>query len=246
MARPRLHIGTSGWAYRGWRGPFYPADLPAARHFAFYRERFRSVEVNGTFYRLPNPGAVAAWRDRAGPGFTFAVKVSRFVSHNKKLRQPRIHLGIFLAAIAPLGPRLGPLLVQLPPSWRRNVERLERFLAAYRELAGGRALAIEFRHPSWHDAEVDAVLRRHHASFCISHLDGRLSPLTVTARMVYVRLHGSAGRYAGGYGRAGLRPWRERIAGWLADGREVFCYFDNDIGAAAPRDALLLQEMLDG
>lgn len=243
MATPRLSIGTSGWVYRAWRGPFYPPDLPAAQHFAFYRERFRSVELNGTFYRLPSIGTVTAWRAQAGPGFTYAVKVSRFISHNKKLRQPRIHLGIFLAAIAPLGPRLGPLLLQLPPTWRRDTGRLDAFLAAYRELCR-QPLAVEFRHPSWYDDEVTAVLRRHRATFCISHLAGHQSPLTVTARLVYVRLHGSGGKYAGAYGRAGLEPWRARIAGWLADGHDVCCHFDNDIGAAAPQDALLLKEML--
>lgn len=244
MVASRLHIGTSGWVYRHWRGLFYPADLPASQQFAFYRQRFRSIELNGTFYRLPSVAAATAWRAQADSGFTYAVKISRFISHNKKLTQPRVHLGIFLAAIAPLGPRLGPLLLQLPPSWQRNDERLDAFLVAYRELAGRRPLAVEFRHPSWYDDEVTAVLRRHRATFCISHLAGHQSPLTVTARLVYLRLHGSGGKYAGAYGRAGLELWRERIAGWLADGHDVCCYFDNDIGGAAPRDALLLQEML--
>jgi uncharacterized protein YecE (DUF72 family) len=245
MATRALHIGTSGWSYRHWRGAFYPRDLPARSHLAFYAGHFASVELNGSFYRLPGEQAVRAWRALAPPGFLFAVKGSRFITHNKKLAEPEIHLPRFLAAMGPLGARFGPVLFQLPPRWQRNAGRLEHFLATFRALAPRRALAIEFRHPSWYHQDITQVLRRYHASFCISHLDGHLSPLTVTAPMVYLRLHGSGGRYAGTYGREGLAPWVAHISGWLADGRRVFCYFDNDIGAAAPADALLLQRLME-
>jgi uncharacterized protein YecE (DUF72 family) len=245
-ARERLHIGTSGWVYRAWRGPFYPADLPAKKQFAFLASRFHTVEVNGTFYRLPSAAAIAAWREQAPPGFLYAVKASRFITHNKKLAEPRETLKRFLDLVLPLGPRLGPLLFQLPPTWHCDAARLEAFLGALRERVPRHAVTVEFRHPSWFTEAVYAVLRQHDAAFCICHLVGSESPLVVTARTVYLRLHGRSGKYAGAYGRDGLEPWCQRIRGWLDEEREVFCYFDNDIGAAAPGDALLMQEMLAG
>ena len=245
-AHARLHIGTSGWVYRSWRGPFYPVDLPAKKHFAYLAGRFSTVEVNGTFYRLPSAAAIAAWRDQAPPGFLYAIKASRFITHNKKLAEPRASLRKFLDLVMPLGSHLGPLLFQLPPTWHRDAARLDAFLVALREREPRHAVALEFRHPSWFAEEVYAVLRRHGAAFCICHLLGSESPVVVTGRIVYLRLHGHSGKYSGAYGRDGLEPWCRRIRGWLAEGHEVFCYFDNDQGAAAPADAALLREMLAG
>jgi uncharacterized protein YecE (DUF72 family) len=244
MNLDHLHVGTSGWSYRHWRGAFYPADLPAKQHFAFYQEHFRTVELNTTFYHLPRPTTVDGWRRQASAGFIYAVKGSRYITHNKKLTDPEQHLDRFFDLIGELGPRLGPMLFQLPPSWSRNAQRLDAFLAAFRKRARRRAVAVEFRHPSWYHEEIYEILRHRHAALCISHLAGVQSPVMATAATVYLRLHGSGEKYAGAYGAEGLRPWVERISAWLADEREVFCYFDNDIGAAAPQDALLLQALV--
>jgi uncharacterized protein YecE (DUF72 family) len=187
--------------------------------------------------------AVAAWRAQAPPGFRYAVKGSRYITHITKLNDPLPRLATFLERIAGLGPRLGPVLFQLPPGWHFAGARLDAFLTAFRRLAPRRTVSMEFRHPSWYHDDCLAILRRHGAAFCISHLAGEQSPLAVTARTVYVRLHGAGGRYAGEYGESGLAPWRDRIGAWLDEGRDVFCYFDNDIGGAAPRDAQRLQAM---
>jgi uncharacterized protein YecE (DUF72 family) len=245
--RAQLLIGTSGWSYRHWRGPFYPADLPAAEHFAFYAERFSTVELNATFYRLPSPAAVAAWRAAAPRGFRFVVKGSRFITHNKKLADPARSLDRFATVVIDgLGPRIAAVLFQLPPRWAFAPRRLDDFLTAFRERCGRLRVAVEFRDASWYRDETLLILRRHDAAFCIYHLAGHQSPIAVTADFAYVRLHGSAGKYAGAYGHRGLAPWAERMRGWLAAGTDVLCYFDNDGMAAAPQDALLLRGMLGG
>jgi len=243
--RAKLLIGTSGWSYRHWRGPFYPADLSAAKQFSFYAERFSSVELNATFYRLPAPATVAAWRKSAPRGFSFVVKGSRFITHNKKLVDPERSLDRFATVVIDgLGPLVAAVLFQLPPRWAFAPQRLDDFLAAFRARCGDLRVAVEFRDPSWYGEETLTILRRHDAAFCIYHLAGHQSPIEVSAGFAYVRLHGSESKYAGAYGRQGLIPWVERMRGWLASGIDVLCYFDNDGMAAAPRDAQLLRDML--
>jgi uncharacterized protein YecE (DUF72 family) len=241
--RGRLRIGTSGWTYRHWRGAFYPAELPPKRWFAHYRTLFDTVELNNPFYHLPLASTVVGWRTQTPDDFLFAVKASRFITHNKKLSDPREHLDIFFARMDLLGDKLGVVLFQLPPSWRCNPHRLEAFLVAY---GRRRPVAFEFRNATWYTDEVYAILARHGAGFCIYDLAGHTSPIEVTSDLVYLRLHGPDGKYAGSYSDDALAAWADRCRDWLAHGRDVFCYFDNDIGAHAPNNALTLRRMLAG
>jgi uncharacterized protein YecE (DUF72 family) len=242
----RLRIGTSGWVYRHWKGAFYPADVPAKRWFEHYRTVFDTVELNTPFYHLPRPTAVARWRDETPPDFAFAVKGSRFITHNKKLKDPHEPLERFFELMDGLDDKMAVVLWQLPPSWGFDAERLDAFLRAFRKREGARRTCFEFRNQAWYCAEALAILRRHDAGFCIYDLGGHTSPLELTADFAYVRLHGPVQRYSGAYGERGLAPWAERIGAWRARGIDVFAYFDNDVGGAAPRDALTLRRLCGG
>jgi uncharacterized protein YecE (DUF72 family) len=244
MRRGRFRVGTSGWVYKHWRGAFYPADLPAKAWFPFYRERFDSVELNTPFYHLPKPMTVRRWRSETPGDFAFAVKGSRFITHNKKLKDPEQPLERFFELLDLLGPKMAVVLWQLPPSWGFNPERLDAFLRAFRAREQRRRVCFEFRNAQWYAPEALTILRRWNAGFCIYELAGHTSPIELTADFAYVRLHGNAGKYAGEYGERGLAPWAERIDAWLARGIDVFAYFDNDVAAAAPRDAALLRTMI--
>jgi len=242
-SRGALVIGTSGWHYRHWRGNFYPDGLPTTRWFAYYRSVFTSVEMNATFYRLPSVPAVQAWKSQAPPGFRYAIKGSRFITHNKKLADPLPSLQRFHDVISHLKETLAVILFQLPPSWGPNLPRLAAFLTAYRRIFPTTRMCLEFRNQQWYGAATERLLRDAGIGFCIYQLNGHDSPPLVTADFAYVRLHGSGGRYSGAYDRAALRPWAERIRSWRAQGLDCFCYFDNDIGGDAPRDATLLREL---
>lgn len=243
MAKREIRIGTAGWSYRHWVGRFYPEDLKAADRLSWYAQHLDAVELDGTFYRLPKRETFAAWCRKTPDGFRFAVKAHRFITHMKKLKDPEQSLERTFAAIDGLGDKLGPLLFQLPPSWKLDLDRLEAFLAA---LPKQRGYAFEFRHDSWFDDRVYAALERHGAAFCIYHLAGLQSPMIVSAPLVYIRLHGPAGAYAGCYHGNALRSWARRIEGWRVSGHDVWCFFDNDQNAYAPRNALQLKERLSG
>lgn len=238
----RFRIGTSGWHYAHWRGAWYPEGLRPADYLAFYARHFDTVEINRSFYRLPGPDVFAGWREQAPPGFTFAVKASRFLTHMKRLKDPEEPVARLCTAMAPLHEKLGPLLFQLPPRFGRNVERLEGVLA---QLPAGVQAAFEFRDPSWHDEDVYACLAAHGAAFCVFEIGGFVSPLRVTADWAYVRLHGPGAKYQGSYARTTLATWAERLRDLPVDGI-VWVYFDNDVAAAAPRDAAALLELVGG
>lgn len=235
-------IGTSGWSYDHWTGPFYPSDLPPDDRLAYYARRLRSAEINNTFYHLPSEQTLAHWRDCVPADFRFAAKASRYITHMKKLKDPQDTVPNFMRRVEQLGDRLGPILFQLPPNWHRNTERLQSFLEALDE---GPRYAFELRDRSWIDDSVLGLLADAGAAFCIYELDGFLSPMEVTADFVYVRLHGPDGAYRGDYADAALDEWAERIVGWLGEDRDVFCYFDNDEAGYAARDALSLGKRLD-
>ena len=237
-----VRIGTSGWSYGHWKGPFYPDVLPAARFLAFYAARFASVEINNTFYHLPKEETLRRWRDTVPDGFVFAVKASRAITHFRKLKDAGESLAMFMDRVHVLGDRLGPVIFQLPPHWQMDVERLRSFLAVLPE--DGR-YAFEFRDPSWFDEDVYEALTDRGAAFCIYDLAGRESPRKVTSDMVYIRLHGPGGAYEGQYGDDALSGWASAIGKWRDEGRDVYCYFDNDQSGYAPQDALRLQALLD-
>lgn len=237
-----MRIGTSGWHYDHWEGVFYPAGTAPDARLRRYATRFDLVEVNNTFYHLPREATLRQWRDSVPDGFLFAVKASRYLTHMKKLKDPQEPLETFLSRVEVLGERLGPVLFQLPPNWKPNVERLRAFLE---RLPGRHRYAFELRDPRWHEDAVLDALREHHAAFCIFDLAGTTSPSHVTADLVYLRLHGPSERkYAGSYSDGALDGWAETLRGWTADGHDVVVTFDNDQAGNAPENALRLRERL--
>ncbi|OPL19636.1 MAG: hypothetical protein AVO35_10025 [Candidatus Aegiribacteria sp. MLS_C] len=237
----RIHVGTSGWQYSHWKGSFYPEDADPVEMLELYCRRFRTVEVNSSFYRVPSRETAGKWADTAGSGFVFSVKVSRYITHMKKLNDPEEPLGRFFDGIGPLGGSTGPLLFQLPPSWGCDPDRLRSFL---RVLPGGYRYAFEFRDRSWLNGEVFSMLRNNDAALCIYDLEGFTSPKEVTADFVYVRLHGPGAAYEGSYGKSVLAGWAGAFSSWAGTGRDVYCYFDNDQKGYAASDALSLERMI--
>jgi uncharacterized protein YecE (DUF72 family) len=239
-----LRIGCSGWTYKDWKGPFYPREAPDRLRLEYYASQFDAAEINTSFYRLPSEAMVTGWAERAPAGFLFAWKVSRFITHNKKLKDVEDSVDLVFGRMAPLEEKEGPALVQLPPQLRRNDERLARFLERVRKVRPHGRCTVEFRHPSWYDAAVFALLAEFDAALCISDHHSAPSPWEVTAGWVYVRGHGPGGRYFGRYSDHDLDRWTACIRGWLRDGRDVYAFFDNDVKSAAPLDALALKARL--
>jgi uncharacterized protein YecE (DUF72 family) len=238
--RGALFVGTSGWSYASWEGPFYPEHITSAERFACYAESFSTVEINNTFYQLPDEVTIRAWRDQAPDGFVYAVKGSRYITHQKKLNDPAEPVANFLERISLLGPTLGPVLFQLPPNWHADPARLDAFL---HEVGTGFQPVLEFRDPTWFDDAVYEVLQRHDAALCIYDDAGETSPKELTADFVYLRFHGTEEGYRGPYGREGLAPWAGAVNTWLDQGKDVYAYFNNDADVSAPRDARILKEM---
>jgi uncharacterized protein YecE (DUF72 family) len=239
----RIHIGTSGWHYAHWRGSFYPANLRPEQMLNWYAQHFDTVEINNSFYRLPTSAVLRAWCKQIPPNYCLAMKASRYITHNRKLKYPKESVKKFFAQAALLNTRLGPILFQLPPSWKVNVERLEEFVRA---LPRRRRYAFEFRNPSWSIPRVFEVLRKHNAAYCIYELAGFQSPIEITADFTYVRLHGPGKAYQGNYSVRQLRVWAKRIETWRTKLKHTFVYFDNDQAAFAPKNALELRRMLLG
>lgn len=229
-----IHIGTSGWHYQHWRGIIYPSEHPAKDWLDFYNHQFRTVEINNSFYQLPSENTLRAWYAGVPGGFTFAVKASRFITHMKKLTDPRGSSTLFFERVALLGEKLGPILFQLPPRWRPNPDRLDAFLA---EMPAGYRFAFEFRDPSWLIEPVFAVLEKWNAALCIYNFNRLTSPVRLTASFVYLRLHGPGGPYQGKYTPEEIAAWAGEIAGWVGQGKEIYCYFDNDTAGFAPQNA---------
>lgn len=235
-------VGCSGWVYRDWRGPVYPEQLPQRSWFAHYATLFDTVEINNTFYRLPPPSTVDGWAAQAPAGFVYSVKVGQFGSHRMKLRDAATWLPNHLV-VERLGAALGPCLLQLPPRWPRNLERLEGFLAAApRHLRW----AVELREPSWVHDDTFALLQRYGAALCIHDLLPK-HPWERTTSWTYVRFHGPDAlhrKYWGRYG--GTRLWRaaDRLSAWLDEGCDVYAYFNNDWEGAAVADGRWLARRL--
>lgn len=236
------HIGTSGWHYKDWAGPFYPGDLPEKDFLEYYARYFRTVEINHSFYQLPKKETLKAWKDTVPPDFIFAVKASRYITHMKKLKDAKKSLFPLLKRIEVLGDRLGPILFQLPPRWGFNLERFNDFLES---LPADFRYAFEFRDKSWEDPRAYEAMKMLGVAFCIYDLDGYRSPKEITADFVYIRLHGPDGAYKGQYDARTLSGWAGAFSAWISQGMEIFCYFDNDEAGYAARNALKLQDMLN-
>lgn len=239
--RRPFNIGTSGWSYDHWKGPFYPVDIRNEEMLAYYCRQFQSVEINSSFYHLPSPDTLKHWYENTPTGFTFAVKASRYITHMKKLNDPEKSVQALFERISVLEDKLGPILFQLPPNWRCNPERLADFLSS---LSSDFRYAFEFRDQSWMNPESHALLKRHNAAFCIYELDGYESPHEVTADFVYIRLHGPGGPYQGSYDKHALTAWADTLSHWSAQKRSVYCYFDNDEAGYAAMNAKTLEGML--
>jgi uncharacterized protein YecE (DUF72 family) len=235
-----IRIGCSGWSYKPWRGIFYPQALPQKRWFEFYAGQFDTAEINASFYRLPSEATVANWAASAPKDFIWSWKASRYITHNKKLSDCADSIALVFGRMAPLG-EAAPVLFQLPPNLHRNDARLATFLG---QLPKGRRCAFEFRHASWYDDQVFKLLAGAGQALCLSDHHAAPSPWLATARFVYIRGHGPGGRYFGRYDEKTLVDWAARCRRWRDEGRDVFCYFDNDIGVAAPVDAKALSALV--
>jgi uncharacterized protein YecE (DUF72 family) len=238
----KAYIGTSGWNYKTWRDGFY-GDTPQKQWLRFCAERFTSIEVNGTFYRLQPQSTFKKWRDETPEEFPFAIKGHRYVTHNKKLIDVEEPVIRCRDAALPLGERLAVVVWQLPALFKKNIERLEKFLQTLRHWETTRH-AIEFRHKTWFDDEVAECLTKHAVVGCMS--DAPDWPIwhRVTTDLVYIRLHGHTRKYASSYSKQSLKNWANRVLIWLNENRDVHVYFDNDAEGAAPKNALTLLEIL--
>jgi uncharacterized protein YecE (DUF72 family) len=235
-------VGTSGWHYASWKGPFFPPGLKLKDRLRFYATQFPTAELNGVFYRTPTVEAVQAWRAQTPAGFVFAWKASKFITHWKRLSARCDNsLALLESRLSLLGEKAGPVLFQLPPRFERDDERLAAFLAMLRP---GRRYAFEFRHPGWYAPRIFRLLADHNIALCISGHADAPAPWKRTADFVYIRGHGPGGRYKGHYTAATLAAWGERVRRWHARRHDVFVYFDNDQKAAAPLDALRLMKLL--
>ncbi|MGE5226650.1 MAG: DUF72 domain-containing protein [Planctomycetaceae bacterium] len=235
----RATVGTSGWVYADWRGSFYPRGVPQRAWLGWFAERFPTVEVNASFYRLPTPGTFERWREETPDGFTFAVKASRYVTHVRRLRDAAQPVATLWERASLLGGKLGPVLFQLPPGFAVELELLRAFLGV---LPRGMLPAFEFRDASWDAPEVLSALDAAGAAWVLADRPGARSPSHVTGGWSYVRFHQGT-RAASGYPLPKLRRWADLLAALPAD--RVFAYFNNDTGGAAIRDARTLMRLLE-
>lgn len=237
----QIHIGTSGWNYKHWKGHFYPEDLSTSKWLEFYVEHLHTVEINTSFYNLPQKTTIDKWYHNVPENFIFSIKASRYITHMKKLKDPKSALKRFFEPIKDLKEKLGIILFQLPPHWHANLERLNNFLT---QLPHWYRFAFEFRDDSWWQEETYQLLKKYNAAFCIFDLAGTQSPKEVTADFIYLRLHGPGDAYQGNYDIHTLAGWAETFAVWRKKVKEIFCYFDNDEKAFAVKNAVELLKMV--
>jgi uncharacterized protein YecE (DUF72 family) len=233
-------IGTSGWQYRHWRGTFYPRESAQREWLEFYAARFATVESNAAFYRLPEEKTFTDWADRTPDDFVWTVKVGRFLTHIKRLREPAEPVERFVTHARGLGKKLGPALLQLPPQLEANVTLLDECLA---EFPLDVRVAVEFRHPSWWTTHVEQVLRRHGAALCWADRLRPISPLWRTTDWGYLRFHQGRASPRPCYGEDALTTWVQRIDDVLPKETELFVYFNNDHRACALRDAIIFARL---
>ena len=237
----QIRVGCSGWNYKHWRELFYPKGLPARRWFEFYAGHFDTVEINNSFYRLPSPETFDKWREQAPPGFCYAVKANRYITQAKKLLDPEEPLNRMMSAARHLGSCLGPILYQLPPSLRLDLERLEHFLAI---LPKDVTSVFEFRDRSWYVSQTYDLLERYGASFCAHDMPGSATERIAVGPIAYIRFHGCGGKYWGRYPDDLLLRWANWMTELASVDRPVWAYFNNDIDGHAILDAQTLKAMI--
>jgi uncharacterized protein YecE (DUF72 family) len=236
----RVWIGTSGWHYKSWRGPFFPDGLGLKNQLQYYASQFDTAELNGVFYRTPTSQAVERWYVETGREFIFAWKASKFITHWKRLSNATNSLELLENRLSLLHEKAGPVLFQLPPNFEADQGRLKAFLEL---LTRKRRYCFEFRHPSWYAPRILRLLETRNVALCLSDHHDAPAPWKRTADFIYIRGHGPSGRYRGRYATATLEQWAGRIAAWRKR-RDVYVYFDNDQKSAAPADALKLRYLL--
>ncbi len=235
-----VRIGCSGWSYPHWRKRFYPEKMPARKHFAFYAQHFNTVELNNPFYRQPPRERFEAWREQAPPGFLFAVKGSRYVTHIKRLAGEKKSIDLVVDAALGLGEKLGPILFQLQATFHVDLDRLERFVGM---LPTDVRFTLEFRHDSWLVPAVFELLRSHRIALCIPDHPKMPRALELTSDFIYIRMHLPPTGL--GYGQRALQPWADRVVAWHHDGLDVFVYFNNDMEGHAIKDAKTLISLVN-
>jgi uncharacterized protein YecE (DUF72 family) len=242
-----LYIGTSGWVYRSWKGPFYPDRLPGRRYLAFYAQEFSTTEINSSFYHLPRFTTFTNWAEQVPEDFIFAVKASRFLTHTKRLLDPEEPWQRFVESAVNLGSHLGPILLQFPPSFTINAPRLEAFFKLAKTVkprSFALRLVCEFRHESWFHPDIYRLLNRYRVAWCIADGAKYSRKDLVTTDFAYIRYHGRSKMFASNYSKAMLLKEARLIRQYLRDGLDTFVYFNNDAHANAVRNAKLLKRLL--
>ncbi len=236
------YIGTSGWHYEHWKTRFYPDGLPKIEWLRFYASRFATVEINNSFYRLPSEAAFANWHKNSPANFVFAVKMSRYVTHIKRLKDTEEAIERFIGRAEGLKDKLGPILYQLPPNMHRNDELLDHFLST---LPQGFKHVFEFRHQSWFEDRVLETLHKYNVGFCVFDMPYLDCPLVATADFAYVRFHGGTELYSSCYSDEELAHWAKKLKDLATNLKEVYIYFNNDAGAFAVKNAMTLGNYLE-
>ncbi|MBX9853452.1 MAG: DUF72 domain-containing protein [Cytophagaceae bacterium] len=238
----KAFIGTSGFHYKHWVGTYYPENTKPKDFMKNFLKDYRTVELNNPFYHLPPKQTFLNWRKQTPEDFLFSVKASRYITHQKKLKDCQEPLDYFLTNVNALKEKLGPILFQLPPGWKYNEERFESFLKI---LPKGYRFTFEFRNQSWYNESATGLLKKRNCAFCIYELAGHMSPMEVTADFIYVRLHGPGKeKYQGSYSDKALKKWAEQIKEWKKEGKDVYCYFDNDQYGYAAFNGIKLWELI--
>jgi uncharacterized protein YecE (DUF72 family) len=241
IASATVHVGTSGWHYKPWIGDFYPPRFAPAKMLGWYAREFNTVEINNSFYRLPEEKTFREWASIVPRGFLFSVKASRFLTHIKRLKDAEDPIRLFFSRARFLGRKLGPVLFQLPPKWKADHGRLREFLEL---LPPNHTYAIEFRDPTWYNEPIYELLRSHDVALCMHDWHSELWPQELTAKLAYLRFHGTTGRYAGNYPDQLLEEWAKKIATWSMQLDQFFVYFNNDVAGHAVRNAITLRAAL--
>lgn len=236
----KVFVGTSGWIYGHWDGVFYPQGLPYKEKLEYFAKRFKTTEINYSFYHLPRPATFRNWARRVPQGFVFSVKASRFITHIKRLKGVKEPTDTFIKNAESLGKKLGPILFQFPPSFKADLKRLEAFLKI---LPKKHRFAFEFRHPSWFCEEVYKLLKKYRTALCIADSPGYPKEIKATAGFVYIRMHGSKKLFSSEYTPKELQEWAGIIKAFLKQKKDVFVYFNNDAAGFAVKNATQLLKM---
>ena len=244
--RHRVHIGTSGWSYKHWKGVYYPEKLPASKWLSFYAEDFETSEINSSFYRLPSEQTVLNWARQVPDGFLFCPKMSRFLTHMKKLSDPEEALERYFDVFQHLSKIMGPVLIQLPPLLAFNYEKAEYFYKLLKRRYNNYSFVMEVRHTSWLKEESLTLMTRYNIGLVISQ-SGTGFPYSelVTAKNIYVRFHGPKELYASGYPDKMLEEFADKFYIWTGKGHDVWAFFNNDIHGYAPEDAKKLMMLME-